>query len=137
MNTRYLSTPLSKIADTNLLSLIVDLEQVTGVRRTLNYNMPFGMYLHDCLRPNGSEYPPILITPKMLRKPADLLILNKSICKFNDTALYWLCVEIALSRKISIEDVLTKKVYVFINQSYKDSSKKKRKKGPTENRLWR
>lgn len=136
MTTSYLSTPLKEIGDTHLLSLITDLEQVTGVRRELNYDLPFGMYLHDCLRPNGSDYPPIIINPRMLNKAAELLVLKNKINKILDTELYNLCKEIAKSREIHIENVHTKSVYVFLNECYKDQPKKRRGKRPKENRLW-
>jgi hypothetical protein len=136
MNTQYLSTPLKNIVDTDLLSLMTELEEVTGVKRILNYDLPFGMYLCDCLRPNGADFPPILITPEMLRRAVDLSVLNKQIRKFHDTQIYCLFDEIAKSQGLSIENVSRKLIYTFINQSYKAPPKIK-KKSKQVNRLWR
>ncbi len=136
MTTNYLTMPLREIADTHLLQLITDLEDVTGVRRDLNYDLPFGMYLSDCLRPNGAGYPAIIITPRMLNKAVELNVLKLKINKTIDTELYNLCREIADSRHIHIEAIHTKSVYVLINETYKDQPKKKHGKGPKENRLW-
>ena len=136
MMTDYLKKPLREIVDTHLLSLITDLEQVTGVRRELNYDLPFGMYFNDCLRPNGAGYPAITITPRMLNRAAKLKVLKNKINKTIDTELYNLCREIADTRHIHIETIHTKSVYVLINETYKDQPKKSRGKGPKENRLW-
>jgi hypothetical protein len=123
--------------DKDILRLISELEEVTRVRRDIYlHNSPLLHYFQGCVRPNGASMPQVLITKQMLdaHDYDNSYMLRKKIGKLKDTQVYWLCHEMACARRIGFETVLTKSLYVLLNQSLKEE--KKRKKNPPRNIYW-
>ena len=139
MKTRYLQTNLNNIVDTDILGLISELEEVTRVRREIYpHNSHLIHYLQGSVRPNGASTPQVLITKPMLDAHDfdNSYMLRKKIGKLKDTQVYWMCHEMACIREIGFEPLLTKSLYVFLNQSLKDEPMKRKKISP-RNIYWR
>lgn len=135
--TQYLSTHLKNIVDTEILTLIAELERVTKVRRDIFFDGPLLHFFQQCVRPNGAATPQILITKDMLDVTDDFsnsFLLRKQIKKFKDTQIYWLCVELSRLKHLSIERLTGTTLYVFFNRCLKDE--KKRIKRPPKNIFW-
>jgi hypothetical protein len=129
--TQYLITPLKEIVDTHILTLIVELEQVTRLRRDIFLDGPLIHFLQQCVRPNGAATKQILITKDMLDSTSDfenLFLLRKQIKKLSETQIYWLCVELARLKKLSIENCMGTMLYVLINKCLKEEKRKKKRK---------
>ncbi len=130
--TQYQVTLLHNIADTSLLTLITELEQVTGVKRFIFANSTLGQFIEQCLRPNGSDTPQILIDKRMLDSvdPSNSFFLRKQIKRHHETAAYALFDEIVRTRGDgeSIEQVSGKSIYTFINHYFKMPKSKRKKK---------
>lgn len=60
------------------------------------------------------------------------LLLTKKIRFFKDTEIFWLCQEIASIKKISIETVMGKTLYIFLDQYLKDGKKKAKRLLPCD-----
>lgn len=135
--TQYLSTPLKDIVDTDIPTLIVELEYVTKVKREIFFDGPLIHYFQQCVRPNGACTPQILITKDMLDSTDDVtnsFLLRKQIKKLNNTQIYWLCVELSRLKQFSIERLMGTALYVFLNRCLKDEIRKK--KLPPRNIYW-
>jgi len=130
MKTRYLQTQIDNIVDTDILKLISELEEITGIPRQIYlHNSPLLHYFQGCVRPNGASTPQVHITKQMLDAHDfdNSYMLRKKIGKLKDTEVYWLCHEVASARGIGFEPLLTKSLYVFLSQSLKEEKKMKKK----------
>ena len=139
MMTNHLSTFLRDITDNDIMRLIKELEDVTRVRYEpyLHTDM-LHHYLQTCVRPNGASMPQVPISKQMLDAQDfdNSYMMRNKVGKLKDTQVYWVCHELACFYRIGFEPVLSKSLYVFLNQCLKEAPKKK-KKAPPRNILWK
>lgn len=134
----HLHTFLKDITDSDILGLLNEMETVTRVKREPFKNSMLIHYFQVCLRPNGADTEQVPIDKRKLDSTDDFsnsFCLRKQINKLQDTKLYWLCNEIAGLKGHSVEHVVGKRLYVFLNEYFKETKKKKKKK--PINYMWR
>jgi hypothetical protein len=128
-SSRLVDTPIPKITDPGLISLISELHHATRVVPEPSYLL-WG-FLTQCHYPNGSgQWFPIgrdRIIPGGL--------LSRKIGKLQDTAIYTVCEEIARTHNSSAEAVLNLALYVFLDR-YMPNFEKKPRKRPHDPRKW-
>ena len=127
--TRLVDTPLPKVADQNLLSMISELEHATHVAGEKEYLL-WG-YLVQCHYPNGAGNWFEIDKNKII--PGGLL--SRKIGKLEGTAIYQVCDEVAKTKGDSIESVVNLSLYVFLNR-YLPNFERKPKKRRHDPRDW-
>lgn len=125
---RLVDTPLPKVTDPLLLSMISELHHATRVEPD-PIHMLWG-YLVQCHYPNGAGtwFP---IGRNII--PGGLL--SRKIEKLQGTAIYTVCDEIARTHNMSAEAVSNLSLHVFFDRYLPNFEKKPRKK-PHDPRNW-
>ncbi len=126
-NYQYLRTKLRDITDAQILTLIREMEAITGISPQHDSGSWLFHYLSQCIYPNG-DGKSVPITKGDLDEidPCDSFVLRKKVRNLIGTPIYELCQETCRHFGEGIESHEGQSLYLFINRFFSFLKRKKR-----------
>jgi hypothetical protein len=110
---KLLETKVANITDDEILALIRELEQACPVGSRDFLNVPFLLFLTQCVYPSGAVKRVPITTQYVPSAP----LLESRVGKLPDGPLRDLCGELALLSKEALEFFSGNKIYVLLNKT--------------------